>query len=202
MSNEQTQTQKKPGRKVIPAKNLIPDISSDSVSVGKEVVYWVGVTPDCPTEGIDVAGMNFPKMNEKLVDDPMLQGKKKRIPQVGALVMMTEARFKFLAERVARLVVRFTDGKGAERIYDKGTDLEALAATRRKGHVITIPTKAETEARRKLGRQTNEYIPDRGDAPAARFMFAIPCPDQEHPSRGGHYPDTLEKTGLAWPEGE
>lgn len=184
----------------VAGKDLMPDLSASSSVAVREVWFWVGVFPDCPTEGIDLAGINFPKQNEKLVADPMRPGKKKRIPVVGALVPIRRDKIDLMQKKLSRTVVRFTDKLGTAITAGDHPDLSAISTTRRKGHIVTIPSREEIEQRRKIGRPTHEYVAREDDAPAAMFMFALPCDDQGSPQRGDHYPDSLAKTGLLWPK--
>jgi len=208
MSNPKSDTQTapkpnpkpNPKRVSIPGKDLLPDLSKGSGVAVREVVFWVGVIPDCPTEGIDLAGINFPKMNERLIPDPMRQGKKKRYPVVGAIVRLRRDKIEQMREKLTRTVIRFTDGSGTGQTVDPHSDLSVLETTRRRGHLITIPTEADTNMRKEAGRPTHEYTANPNDVAAAKFMFAIPCPDQDNPQREEFYPDTLDITGLIWPD--
>ena len=181
----------------------MPNIEAHSANTGvlKRYRYWVGVTPSCPVEGIDIAGVNFPKMNEKLIPDPQRSGETKRQGVVGALVWLTEAKIEKLRAHLPLTVIRFLKDPGAREEPGTGQNIGDNAARPRKGHPIRIPTPAEVRDRQKKGKPTRAYSPDMlRDVPAARFMFAQLCPNQEHPERGEYYPPVLEVTGLDWPD--
>lgn len=184
-----------------PGADLVPDFDKlGTVAVLRQYRYWVGVTPSCPVEGIDLAGINFPKVNEKLVDDPLRTGRRMRVPVIGAVVWLTEDKIKRMRERLHRTIIRFLRDDGEVEEPNTGKNVGDVHRRPRRGQLITIPTDAEVEARKKRGKATREYVPHKNDVPAARFMFACLCENQEQGSRGESYPDPLELTGLSWPE--
>ena len=186
---------------VVPGSALVPDIESRrrNGGVAKEFFYWVGVTPSCPVQHVDIAGINFPKVNENLIDDPLRSGTKKRVPVIGAIVRLNEKAMKTLRERLPRTVIRFTDDEGEREEPGTGQNIGDVFRRPRRGHLITIPTAEEVAQRRATGRPTREYVPRPSDVPAARFMFAVYCSDQTRGNRGDVYPDPLETAGLRWP---
>ncbi len=182
---------------------LVPDLaahSSRSGGVLHEYLYWVGVTPSCPREHIDCAGINFPKVNENLVDDPMRTNKKQRVPVIGAIVRLTEDKIRRMRDKLPRLVIRFLDDKGQHEEPGTGQNIGDNFQRPRRGQIITIPTEDEVASARARGKASRQYVPQKNDAPAARFMFAQLCADQEKGSRGEVYPEPLEVTGLEWPD--
>ena len=183
--------------------SLVPDLSRQAANSGvsKEYRYWVGVTPDCPRESIDLAGINFPKVNARLTPDPMRTNVKQRVPVIGAIVFLTEDKIRKMLDVLPRTVIRFTDDAGQNEEPGTGKNIGDNHGRRRKGHVITIATEEDTQLRRKTGKSARTYTPDpKRDVPAARFMFAQICTDQVNGSRGEVYPDTLENSGLEWPD--
>lgn len=174
---------------------------SDQQGLSRTYQYWVGVSPTCPVEFIDLAGINFPKVNEQLVPDPMRTGKKKRAPKVGAIVRLDESKIKLMRGRMARTIIRFLDDQGVQDEPGTGENIGDVAVRPRRGQVLTIPTEEEIQERRRQGKPTRAYTPNpKRDVPASRFMFAQLCPNQDHPERGEFYPDPLEVTGLSWPD--
>lgn len=186
--------------RMISGSSLAPNLENYKRGVSREFFYWIGVTPDCPSESIDIGGINFPKVNEDLIRDPARPSGKKRIPVIGAIVPMSEERIKRICDRLPRSVIRFTDDKGQAEEPGTGKNLGDLYIRPRKGHLITIPSDKEVADRHKRGRATNPYVQRPNDEPACRYMFAVICPNQDRPSRGDSYPDVLEVTGLEWPE--
>lgn len=183
--------------------DLVPNIEAASARTGVSRVYkyWVGVTPSCPANSITIAGINFPKVNEQLIPDPARTGRKKRRMVAGAIVFMTEDKVRRLKERLPRTVIRFNDEAAVQHEPGTGENIGDVAQRPKKGHLITIPTDAELEERRRRGKVARRYIPDpRRDVPAARFMFAQLCADQDRPEQGEFFPDPLEITGLDWPD--
>ena len=185
----------------IDGADLVPDTSSPGAhGVLRQYKYWVGVTPSCPVEHIDCAGINFPKVNENIVPDPLRTSQKKRVPVIGAIVFLTEDKIRKMRERLPRTVIRFLDDAGVKEEPGTGQNVGDNHQRPRRGHLITIPTAEDVARARKTGRPSRQYIPQTSDAPAARFMFAQLCDDQERGSRGEFYPEPLEVTGLEWPD--
>lgn len=186
----------------IAGRDLVPDLAARGASAGvmREYLYWVGVTPSCPREHIDCAGINFPKVNENLIDDPMRTNRKQRVPVIGAIVRLTEDKIRRMREKLPRLVIRFLDDKGQHEEPGTGQNIGDNFQRPRRGQIITIPTDEEVKAAQERGKATRQYVMQRQDVPAARFMFAQLCADQEKGSRGEIYPEPLEVTGLEWPD--
>jgi len=174
---------------------------SNSAGTSRRYRYWVGVSPSCPVESIDLAGVNFPKVNANLVADPMRTGRKKRVPVIGAIVYLDEGKIRKMREKLPRTILRFTSDVGDHDEPGTGENIGDVARRPRRGQLITIPTDAEIEERRKKGKPTRAYSPNlERDVPASRFMFAVLCEDQENGERREEYPDPLEVTGLQWPD--
>lgn len=186
----------------ITGASLSADPSKHKGGVEKSFLYWVGALPGCPVESVTLGGLCFPKM-EELVSRGV-NGETVRNAVLGSIVRMTEDNLRRIVERLPRTVIRFrpsSDGpKDAVGHHGAGLGIESVSGDqrRRKGQLITIPTDAETKARRDAGRNTNLYRPGPSDEPAARYLFAVLC-DQKQPGRGDHYPEPLEVTGLDWP---
>lgn len=185
------------GRVVASGEDLFPDLEDQAV-VKKGYFYWVGAIPSCPVERVDLAGIDFPKINELIIDDPTRTGLKKRVPVIGSIVKLDKEKVEQIRERLKRTIIRFLSGE--KENMGGAKDLKDLHKIPRRGHLITIPTKEEIEARKKAGKPINKYIPREHDEPAAKYLFAVLCGDQEKPERGDYYPDTLDKTGLVWPD--
>ena len=186
----------------IPGASLVPDFGGETAGTSTEYLYWVGIIPSCPVEGIDLAGISFPKLNERIIQDPGRPGDSRRVPVIGGLARLTEEKVRVMRDRLPLTVVRFTDGaesKGIQEEPGTGQNLGDLHMRPRKGHLIRIPTEEHVKARRASGKATRRYVRKKGDEPAARYMFAVLCADQDNPARGEYYPDVLENTGLEWP---
>lgn len=181
---------------------LVPNLTTYAPGTTREYVYWVGILPKSPVEGLTCAGISFPKMNERLIPDPSNPGQKRRIPVIGALVKLTREKLELMAARIPRTVVRFLDEEDVKDEPGTGENLGDLHRRARRGHLITIPSDEDIADRRARGKATQAYVQREGDEPAARFMFAMLCKNQTNPERGEFYPDVLENTGLSWPEEE
>ncbi len=196
-------TKKKKAR--FAGSSLVPDIEGRRASLGiiTEVVYWVGLIPSCPTDAITLAGVCFPKMNERLIADPMRpgSGKKARVPVNGAIVRLTAAHIERMRDRLRRTVIRFYEAAQKDE-PNTGINVGDDHYRARRGQVITIPTAEDIKKRIEKGRPTREYVPAEFDLPAADFMYAVPCPDQANPERSQKLPDVLSETGLDWPGDE
>lgn len=181
---------------------LTPNIESlrSDMGVDTDYLFWVGVLPTCPVDSIDLAGINFPKLNELLL--PPRPGTQNRVRHgvIGALVRLSEARMHLMIERLPRTVIRFFEDAEEQREEPStGMNVGDAHIQARRGMLITIPTPAEIEQRRKAGRSTRVYRPTEFDEPAARYMFAKLCADQVKGERSQDYPATIAEKGLSWP---
>lgn len=185
------------GNAKIPGSSLVPDLEKHRAAVTESHWYWLGVTPDCPAKIVTLAGLSFPIINEDVRRTP--DGRTERIPRIGAVLQLTREHILRIRERLARTVVRFIEDKGTHVEPGSGQNLGDPIERPRKGYVITIPRDEDIKARRDAGFSIQPYVQMPGDEPAARYLFAVLCSNQERGSRGESYPDPLEKTGLEWP---
>ncbi len=182
---------------VVPATEFMPH--PDKVRTQTRYRYWVGLTPDCPVNNLTMAGLSFPKINERLVADPRRTGEKRRVPVIGALVWIDRQAMECIREQIPRTIMRMLapveeNTRNMETVSDNVTKPQ-------RGHLITIPSQEQIQQALEDGSPINHYNYDeQKDVPAARYMFAHLCEDQSNPQRGEFYPDTLDKTGLQWPE--
>jgi hypothetical protein len=194
-----TRGRKAKSRKVA-GTSLVPDLSSIVSGATKQYAYWVGVTPSCPVEHIDLAGINFPKVNELIVADPLRTNQKRRVPVIGSIVWLTKDRLELMQERLRRTVIRFYEDAGQKDEPGTGQNVGDNHVRPRRGQLITIPSDEQIQQAGKANRAIRRYVPQSNDVPAARFMFAELCSDQVKGNRGEVYPEPLEVTGLDWPE--
>jgi len=180
----------------IAGSEFVADLDDYGLETSSEYIYWVGVLPKCPVPGLDVAGIGFPKMTERLIKDPLQSGKMERIPGLGGFARLTEAKVQLLRERLPRVVLRFTEDEGQRDEPGTGQNMGEMHIQPRKGYPVTIPSKKDIK-----DGSRNRYIRGDRDEPAARYMFAVLCQDQDHPTRGEFCPPSLEETGLEWPDG-
>lgn len=183
---------------------LVPDLAraNREGGTGQEFWFWLGITQDCPVGAVDIAGVHFPKMQELLTDDPLGGPQRRRIPVIGGLRKITKREIDMLLEAIPRTVVRFTDDLPVSEELGTGKNVGDAHERARKGHLITIPRKEDIAAREAANRAAHHYTPSPRDVPAARFMFMHLCKDQSKGERGYAYPDTLDKSGIEWPEND
>lgn len=163
--------------------------------------YWVGTLPGSPVDFVSVAGQTFPKLEEKI--SWKKDGTQLNVPVIGALLALTKADIERMREALPRTIMRFTDGRGEPKSVDEigvGEPVESAQDNYRKGFLITIAKKTEIEEAAKANRAVRQYSQRDGDEPAARYLFAQVCEDQEKPRRCDSYPEPLEQTDLVWPE--
>lgn len=182
---------------------LVPDIDRVRADHGvvNEYYYWVGLTKTCPLETFDVAGINFSKRNERYISDPLGGPTMRAVPEEGSIVLLSEMKFRRLAERLPRAVIRVFGNRDPQALKEEpntGVNVGDAYTRPQRGQLIIIPTREEVEARRKAGKPAQEYRPSPLDVPAARYMFAQLSEDQTKGSRGSTY-ETIEQTGLEWP---
>lgn len=179
---------------------LVPDLERHRAAVTTAYWYWIGALPGMPAEWVTLGGECFPKMEEDLVPHPKDPTKRLRLPRIGALVRLTRAKFDHIRDHLSRTVVRMTHEPAQVAVGPGVQNTGAPVARGRKGFLITIPTAAEVEQRRKANIALNTYTQDPRDEPVARYLFARLCDNQERGERGDSYPEPLEVTGLEWPE--
>ena len=201
--------------------DLVYDLEKHRAVITTQNWYWLGALPGCPRETLHIAGVEFSKMTEIVRRNPHNPSQTDRDARIGSLVQLTKAKVELLREKIRLQVIRFVDlpaadaarraearaackTDAAKRVHDPiegtGAGLEALDVTRRRGHPIRIPTTDDVKAARKHGRVLREYVRDDRDEPAARYLFAQLCANQNQPERSDFYPEPLEVTGLKWPD--
>lgn len=175
----------------ISGADLAPWLDQEIVRKSSEYVFWIGVTPSCPVDSVDVAGINFPKLNQMKVPDPATPSTSKLVPVIGALVRLDESRVRLLVKKLPRTVVR--------RTGEIKTDPESGLITS-KGHLVRIPTEEECKAREEKGKPVNRYVQGANDEPVVRYLYAVLCDNQDSPQRGNEYPESIEEAGIEWPD--
>jgi len=182
----------------VAGSRLVPDLDKNRASILTRYYFWLGVTPNCPTDGIDVCGVGFPKLTETV----QVAGQTtRRIPVVGHIVQLGEAEIRRLSERLPRTVIRMYADKTRQELLDEagvGLSVADSFTRKRRGQVLTIPREQDIKTIEAAGRPAHRYEQGPLDQPAARYMFAVLC-DQQNPRAGATYPETLEKAGLPWP---
>jgi hypothetical protein len=190
----------KPGQKKatgLPPAQFIPDLETHRNAITVKRWYWIGALPSLPTESCDLAGFNFPKVNELVERDG--DGQTTRLPMIGALVQWTREDLDRIRTKMARTVVRFYEARDPQAPKTKDPRLHR-ARSGRKGQLITIPTAQELQQRREAGLTPVIYQQSPFDEPVAAFVFAQLCADQDAPDRGAQYPLPVSKTGIEWGE--
>lgn len=194
-TSQQQTSQPKPVRTHFDAHSLEPDIKSAQMAVLDARWYWYGALPECPNWSPAFAGVAFSKFNERIVNK---DGKTTRYPLVGCVSPLTHEQVQAIVGQIKRTVIRFTkpgDGRGP----GVGGDAVELKTQSRNGALIKIPTEAELDERRKIGLPAERYVASPLDEPVARYIFMLPCTDQEKGNRGTHYPEPMSVTGIDWP---
>lgn len=188
---------KKAPKTKLAGKSLMPDLDAHKGSVSRRYWYWLGVTPGCPVDNIDIAGIGFPKLTEKVSTH---NRETVRIPVPGHLVQLGESEIRRMRDRLPRTVIRFLGEKPQHEEPGTGMNVGDTYSRGRKGHLITIPRDKDVQEIEKQGRAAHRYEQGPNDQPAARYMFALLCDNQDRPAVGSVYPETLETTGLEWPD--
>lgn len=187
----------------IEGSTLVPNFDDHmDLGVTTEHAYWMGVTPDCPAHQISCAGLDFPKMNERLIPDPNRTGKTVRVPVLGGLNKgVTSTQVEALRECLPRMVIRFTEEElDQKEEQGSGNNIGDVHVKVRKGYVITIPTAKQIKDAKKAKTRIPRYVRNVNDVPAARYMFFEICKNQTEPQRGVECPPTIETAGVFWPD--
>lgn len=176
--------------KVDPA-SLAPDFENIAGElVAEEYTFWLGVTADCPRGQIDVAGLHFPRSEERIIVNEA--GKQVRVPEHGAInLTVTKYHFEELLKVLPRLIIRPSkvineDGSGE----NTGDPIQ-----RAKGKLIKIPDEKMIAGVKSNGRRLKPYVKRPGDRPATEFMYFMHAPGGK---RGAEY-QTIADVGLEWP---
>lgn len=175
-------------------RNLVSDLSTYANGVGEDRLYWVGMLDECPLHNVDVAGINFPKYNEKLVPSRRDPTRQERVSHPGSLVVLNERKLSMLAEQLPRRVIRMQATPDDNHV-SAGENVGDPVTRGRRGYLVKIPASdADTSAR-----QYRPYHYQKGDVPLATFLFAVPCPSGEAATKP---PDSVVETGLVWETAE
>lgn len=184
-TNTETQTTKVDPSRLAPDFDSLPgEVTTDEYS------FWLGITADCPLGQIDVAGLHFPKNEERIALNNA--GKQVRIPEHGAInFTVSKHHFEELVKVLPRLVIRPNqvrkDDNAGENIGDP--------VHNSKGRLIKIPNAQMIAGASDSGRKLKPYVNKPGDRPATEFMYFIHAPDKV---RGLKY-QTIAEVGLEWP---
>lgn len=176
----------------VSASRLAPDFNNIPGDLNlAEHTFWLGVTADCPCGQIDVAGLHFPKSEEKIVVNDA--GKQVRVPVIGAInKTVTRFHFEELVKVLPRLVIRPTN-----QVLQDGSGVNIKDPIERaKGRLIKIPDEKMIAGASEHGRRLQPYTKQPGDRPATEFMFFVHAP---RGVRGTEY-QTIAELGLEWPE--
>ncbi len=174
-----------PAATKIAGSDLVPHPTA-TVGHAREYWYWIGVTAECPTAFLTAGGIAFPKDEEIIEPDLTRKGRPTRRPVFGTIHKLNEGQIRLILDHLPRRVVRSLPGQNAD-----GS---------RKACEVRIPSDEKVAEAKKHRRPSPEYVAQKDDEPAARYMFAVLCPDQDNPTRGHHYPKSLEEEGLEWPD--
>ena len=139
--------------------------------------------------------MHFPKLVEQIIRKR--DGAQQRIPMIGSVVRLGRDKLMKLRERLQRTVIRFRDPKVAD--IGVGATIAGIEGKPRRGAPVTMPAPGENEKRAKSNMPARTYHRDQMDEPAANYLFAVLCDDQEKGNRGQVYPEPLSVTGIEWP---
>jgi hypothetical protein len=188
MTNEQPLITPPTGRKP-KGHSLTPKWGDHGESIFDGRYYWIGILPSMEgLSSIAIGGLSFPLIEE--IIGKTADGRTSRTPMIGALVNINKAKIEHVRECLSRLVVRWHQHKGVDR---EGNPIS------RRAEIIKIPKTADVDAMKAKGRALSPYYRRPTDEPAARYMFAVPCKNQDEGERGMNYPDCLETTDLKWP---
>lgn len=177
---------------------LVPDLEKNRAVMRHTMWYWIGALPGSPVEAVVIGGQCFPKIEERIIKASSAADQV-RYPVIGSLTPLTKADIERMREALPRTIMRFT-GTEQPGHSGVGNTVEGAIGKNRRGFLITIPRESDVKEMVRQGRAPHTYEQRDGDEPAARYLFAQLCPDQQNPSRGEVYPEPLEQTDLVWPE--
>lgn len=115
--------------------------------------YWCGVTEDCPSHAVTIAGVSFPRWNGRVVE--RAPGRFEYVDRVleGQVSALTERTVQLVLERVRYRVVR----------NRKIISALPLVRTRPPDHQHKEPWQEVIR----------EFVPRDGDVPLAQFVYMI-----------------------------
>ena len=179
--------------KVDPAR-LAPDFDNlPDEFIAEEHTFWLGVTSNCPCGQIDVAGLHFPRSEERLTKNEADQ--QVRVPEHGTInATVTKHHFTELMKVLPRLVIRPSKVLHEERGTGENTK---DPAQRIKGKLIKIPDAKMLAGALEGGRKLKPYVQQPGDRPATEFMYFIHAPNGQRGHESERLP--ISEVGLEWP---
>jgi hypothetical protein len=167
------------GSALVPSEEVL-----QTKAVATRLRYWCGALKSAPREVVYIAGVDFPKLTEKVSKNPADPSRTQRIPQAGMIHELTVAQVEAIQSRLPHMVARFHLGKDGES---------------RHGKIIRIRSEKELEEYRQAKLPLPIYEPEAGDEPLADHVFMVLCEDQENGQPGTVYPEPLSHTGLEIP---
>lgn len=202
-------------------KAFLPDPELLAVATTKRYSFWVGVYPACPPDGVVVGAINFPKVSAKLRRPPD-SDTYEHFPYIGGIVPMSRAQFDRVCDRMKYQLIRFAEPRNDKQpmagskmednrvpskleVREMRENGEAMPPGfyKRKagteGGPVKIPRPEDIKKAKENGRALPGYMAQPYDEPAARYLFCIPCEDQENPRAGEIYPPSIADTGMVWP---
>lgn len=152
-------------------KNSAPATKPTSSEPEATTLWWIGVLPNCPINGVTIAGLAFCKHNET--------------GQPGDVLPLTAEQVRLLAEKLPYRILRFVNYNPA-----KAGPMHAM--------LLSIPTPEEREAVRQKRGYFREFLPTKADRPLAQFLYAVPIPGNKirQKPEDEELPPPLIKTGL------
>lgn len=173
-------------------ENVAPDLQA--VPQESQRWYWIGVRPESPRSVVDVAGLSFCKITEKV----QRRGQNRetvRTEVAGTVLRLSDSQLERLAESLRRLVVRYI-GAPAENI---ASSIDRSDRPSGQALVLKIPTPEEIAARRSSGSPAFRPFEARvGDTPLAKFLYLEPCTGTDFRPRdpGRELPRPISETGV------
>lgn len=184
----------------VKGSDLVRDFSHLTGESSRRYYYWIGLMPDAPVEAIVLGGQSWPKINKVRRPNPDRSGDEVFMPVIGAITRLDARGVQAIVDRLPWTVVRLRNDPGQQEEPGTGKNIGDVARQPSRGQIITVKTPEAMAELRRLNRPAPEYVEGPNDHPAARYLFAVLCPDQNNPARGEYYPDALEVTGLRFPD--
>ncbi len=178
--------------------NVVPPMSP--AGTVQKLWYWLGAFPSLPRAFVTVGGQTFCKFHETVFDREH-GGRSERRAHLGQCIPLSKKQVEMIARHARHGIIRFFEPPREEDF--EGCGYESIKSGKpRKGHPVRIPRPDEIEAREKNDLPLQLYEEQQFDEPLAWHIYAVLCPNQEHPRGDDIFPEPLSETDIQWPSEE
>jgi len=162
--------------------------------------YWCGSLPESPYEGIDIAGINFPKISETLIRRPSTgPAGVDRIRHTGQIYYLSRAQLDLLCQKLPLAVFRFTHRKPDAPKPSRENVPGVQPAPTSSSHIAILLKKPDPDlADNDVRKHATAYVPKVGDRSVCDFIYCVPALNGMR-SQDERPPACITETGIRYP---